>query len=144
MCVCDAGGTISGLRAELASATQTLIEARTSTVSVSSGCELFLRFITMTSLEERSVRTHCAVCVCVCVCVCAHKCLCVYNHKHVCCILNECIDVCIIVMQKGSCAIYIPLCFIQDFEVLRKLLIKRGIGNIAVSWLPSVCVCVCV
>lgn len=45
-------GTISGLRAELKRATETLIQARTSTVSVSSGCELFLRFITMTSLEE--------------------------------------------------------------------------------------------
>ena len=45
-------GTIAGLRAELKRATETLIQARTSTVSVSSGCELFLRFITMTSLEE--------------------------------------------------------------------------------------------
>ena len=45
-------GTISGLRAELKQATETLIQARTSTVSVSSGCELFLRFITMTSLDQ--------------------------------------------------------------------------------------------
>jgi len=29
-----------------------LIKAKTSTVSVSSGCELFLRFITLTSLEQ--------------------------------------------------------------------------------------------
>jgi translation initiation factor eIF-2B subunit alpha len=49
-------GTISGLRAELKCATETLIKARTSTVSVSSGCELFLRFITMTSLEGETVR----------------------------------------------------------------------------------------
>ncbi|CAI8026673.1 Translation initiation factor eIF-2B subunit alpha [Geodia barretti] len=49
-------GTISGLRAELKVATETLIKARTSTVSVSSGCELFLRFITMTSLEGQNVR----------------------------------------------------------------------------------------
>ncbi|CAI8026670.1 Translation initiation factor eIF-2B subunit alpha [Geodia barretti] len=47
-------GTISGLRAELKVATETLIKARTSTVSVSSGCELFLRFITMTSLEGQN------------------------------------------------------------------------------------------
>ena len=51
-------GTISGLRAELKVATETLIKARTSTVSVSSGCELFLRFITMTSLEGQNVRLY--------------------------------------------------------------------------------------
>ena len=45
-------GTIAGLRAELTQAIQVLIQARTSTVSVSSGCELFLRFITMTSLDQ--------------------------------------------------------------------------------------------
>lgn len=53
---CNAVGTISGLRAELEIAKETLIKARTSTVSVSSGCELFLRFITMTSLEGQKVR----------------------------------------------------------------------------------------
>ena len=46
-------GTISGLRDEIKRATEALCKARTSTVSVSSGCELFLRFITLTSLEEK-------------------------------------------------------------------------------------------
>lgn len=68
LCVSFTVGTISGLRAELKCATETLIKARTSTVSVSSGCELFLRFITMTSLEGETVRGDKA-CVCACVCV---------------------------------------------------------------------------
>lgn len=55
-------GTIAGLRAELKCATETLIKARTSTVSVSSGCELFLRFITMTSLEETVCEEEMALC----------------------------------------------------------------------------------
>lgn len=42
-------GTIAGLQAEIKKATKALIEAKTSTVSVSSGCELFVRFITLTS-----------------------------------------------------------------------------------------------
>lgn len=47
-------GTIAGLHAELTQATDKLIKgSRTSTVSVSSGCKLFIRFITMTSLEEK-------------------------------------------------------------------------------------------
>lgn len=45
-------GTISRLRDEIKSATEDLIGAKTSIVSVSSGCELFLRFITLTSLEQ--------------------------------------------------------------------------------------------
>lgn len=42
-------GTIAGLQDEIKTATKALIEAKTSTVSVSSGCELFVRFITLTS-----------------------------------------------------------------------------------------------
>ena len=45
-------GTIARLRDEIKSATEELIAAKTATVSVSSGCELFLRFITLTSLEQ--------------------------------------------------------------------------------------------
>lgn len=45
-------GTIAGLRDDIKHATEALIKAKTSTVSVSSGCELFLRFITLTSLEQ--------------------------------------------------------------------------------------------
>jgi len=45
-------GTIAGLRDDIKHASEALIKAKTSTVSVSSGCELFLRFITLTSLEQ--------------------------------------------------------------------------------------------
>lgn len=44
-----AAGTIAGLQDEIKTATKALIDAKTSTVSVSSGCELFVRFITLTS-----------------------------------------------------------------------------------------------
>ena len=50
-------GTIAGLRDEIKMSTKALIEAKTSTVSVSSGCELFVRFITLTSKLEEKVRT---------------------------------------------------------------------------------------
>ncbi len=46
--------TIAGLQAEIKAATKALIEA-TSTVSVSSGCELFVRFITLTEMGEEAV-----------------------------------------------------------------------------------------
>ena len=49
-------GTIAGLRDEIRVSTKALIEAKTSTVSVSSGCELFVRFITLTSKLEEKVR----------------------------------------------------------------------------------------
>ena len=49
-------GTIAGLRDEIKMSTKALIEAKTSTVSVSSGCELFVRFITLTSKLEEKVR----------------------------------------------------------------------------------------
>ena len=42
-------GTIAGLQDEIKRATEALISAKTSIVSVSSGCELFVRFITLTS-----------------------------------------------------------------------------------------------
>ena len=45
-------GTIAGLRDDIKRATEALTKVKTSTVSVSSGCELFLRFITLTSLEQ--------------------------------------------------------------------------------------------
>ena len=45
-------GTIAGLRDEIKVSTKALIEAKTSTVSVSSGYELFVRFITLTSKLE--------------------------------------------------------------------------------------------
>ena len=43
---------MSRLRDEIKSATEQLISAEKSAVSVSSGSELFLRFITLTSLEQ--------------------------------------------------------------------------------------------
>jgi len=46
--------TIAGLQAEIKEATKALIDA-TSTVSVSSGCELFVRFITLTEMGEEAV-----------------------------------------------------------------------------------------
>ena len=49
-------GTVAGLRDEIRVSTKALIEAKTSTVSVSSGCELFVRFITLTSKLEEKVR----------------------------------------------------------------------------------------
>ena len=45
-------GTIARLRDEIKLATEELSSAKTSTISVSSGSELFLRFITLTSLEQ--------------------------------------------------------------------------------------------
>lgn len=48
----DSAGTIARLRDEIKTATKMLIAEKTSTVSVSSGSELFLRFITLTSLEQ--------------------------------------------------------------------------------------------
>ena len=52
--ITHAAGTVAGLRDEIRMSTKALIEAKTSTVSVSSGCELFVRFITLTSkLEEK-------------------------------------------------------------------------------------------
>lgn len=52
--------TIAGLQAEIKTATKALIEA-TPTVSVSSGCELFVRFITLTEMGEEAVSAgHCA------------------------------------------------------------------------------------
>ena len=45
-------GTMARLRDEIKAATEELISAQKSTVSVSSGSELFLRFITLTSLEQ--------------------------------------------------------------------------------------------
>ena len=55
-------GTIAGLRDEIKMSTKALIEAKTSTVSVSSGCELFVRFITLTSkLEEKVGLDLCTV-----------------------------------------------------------------------------------
>ena len=44
-----AAETIAGLQDEIKTATTALIEAKTSTVSVSSGCELFVRSISLTS-----------------------------------------------------------------------------------------------
>ena len=49
--VCVAG-TIARLRDEIKTSTEKLIAEKTSIVSVSSGSELFLRFITLTSLEQ--------------------------------------------------------------------------------------------
>ncbi|KAL5477859.1 hypothetical protein EMCRGX_G024709 [Ephydatia muelleri] len=44
--------TVAGLRDDINKATEALIKATPNTVSVSSGCELFLRFITLTSLDS--------------------------------------------------------------------------------------------
>ena len=52
-------GTIAGLQDEIKTATKALIDAQTSTVSVSSGCELFVRFISLTSkMGEEEVSRH--------------------------------------------------------------------------------------
>jgi translation initiation factor eIF-2B subunit alpha len=45
-------GTIARLRDEITKATKEMTAVKTASVSVSSGCELFLRFITLTSLEQ--------------------------------------------------------------------------------------------
>ena len=44
--------TLAGLRAKLKDAIATLTQTDSSVTSVSSGCDLFLRFITLTSLEH--------------------------------------------------------------------------------------------
>ena len=44
--------TVAGLTDDIKKATEALIKATPNTVSVSSGCELFLRFITLTSLDR--------------------------------------------------------------------------------------------
>ncbi|WAR03026.1 EI2BA-like protein [Mya arenaria] len=44
--------TLAGLRAILKDAINTLTQTDSSVTSISSGCELFLRFITLTSLED--------------------------------------------------------------------------------------------
>ncbi len=50
-------GTIAGLQDEIKSGTKVLTEGISSIVSVSSGCELFVRFITLSSLlGEEKVR----------------------------------------------------------------------------------------
>ena len=46
--------TVAGLQDEIKTATRALINAA-STVSVSSGCELFVRFITLTEMGEEAV-----------------------------------------------------------------------------------------
>lgn len=46
--------TLAGLRAKLKDAITTLTQTDISVTSVSSGCDLFLRFITLTSLEDSS------------------------------------------------------------------------------------------
>lgn len=52
-----AAETIAGLQDEIKTATTALIEAQTSTVSVSSGCELFVRSISLTSkMGEEEVK----------------------------------------------------------------------------------------
>lgn len=49
-------GTIAGLQDEIKRGTEVLTQTRQSTVSVSSGCELFVRSITLTSsLGEEKV-----------------------------------------------------------------------------------------
>ncbi|OWK14883.1 EIF2B1 [Cervus elaphus hippelaphus] len=53
----DTGETIQGLRANLTSAIETLCGVDSS-VAVSSGGELFLRFISLTSLEYSRILTH--------------------------------------------------------------------------------------
>lgn len=50
--IISTAGTVSRLRDEIKSASEELIAAEKSAVSVSSGSELFLRFITLTSLEQ--------------------------------------------------------------------------------------------
>ena len=55
-------GTIAGLQDEIKQGTRTLTEEIPSTVSVSSGCELFVRFITLTSrLGEEKVGVAMAI-----------------------------------------------------------------------------------
>lgn len=50
-------GTIAGLQDEIKEGTKVLTEGISSIVSVSSGCELFVRFITLSSLlGEEKVR----------------------------------------------------------------------------------------
>ena len=55
--MCISAGTLAGLRANLKEAIETLTQVDCSVTSVSSGCELFLRFITLTALDH-SVSWH--------------------------------------------------------------------------------------
>lgn len=81
-------GTVAGLRDEIKMSTKALIEAKTSTVSVSSGCELFVRFITLTSKLEEKVRAKLHVHAHTCVC-------CMYMHIRTC-----------------TCCMYVHVCVI--------------------------------
>ena len=45
-------GTLAELRDEIGSAKKALIGMKQSVVSISSGCDLFVRFITLTSLDQ--------------------------------------------------------------------------------------------
>ena len=76
-------GTLVELREEIGVAKKALTGMKQSIVSISSGCDLFVRFITLTSLDQTvtmcvcvrvrvcvCVRIHVCVCTCVCVCVC--------------------------------------------------------------------------
>ena len=64
-------GTLVELREEIEVAKKALTGMKQSIVSISSGCDLFVRFITLTSLDQtvNYFDTHKTVCVCVCVCV---------------------------------------------------------------------------
>jgi translation initiation factor eIF-2B subunit alpha len=52
LAITPSAGTIARLRDEITKATKEMTAVKTASVSVSSGCELFLRFITLTSLEQ--------------------------------------------------------------------------------------------
>ena len=81
-CVCCPAATIAGLQAEIKEATKALIDA-TSTVSVSSGCELFVRFITLTEMGEEAVRFGRGEVFYVCCC-------CLRHHQHITVIIKFC------------------------------------------------------
>ncbi|XP_038061830.1 translation initiation factor eIF-2B subunit alpha-like isoform X2 [Patiria miniata] len=51
-------GTLAGLRESLKDCISWLMETDNSVTSISSGCELFLRFITLTALDQMSILTH--------------------------------------------------------------------------------------
>ena len=60
-------GTLAELRDEIGIAKKALTGMKQSVVSISSGCDLFVRFITLTSLDQTvCISSYVIVCVCVC------------------------------------------------------------------------------
>ena len=68
-------GTLVELREEIGVAKKALTGMKQSVVSISSGCDLFVRFITLTSLDQ-TVNYFDTQCVCMRACACVHASMC--------------------------------------------------------------------